>query len=178
MAGTVSELKRELRSKEVKWVQPEQIHITLRFLGYIWPDEVEGVAEGVNRSVRDTRPFVLRGGRLACFPSVQRPRVLWLGVEEQAESCSELQRRIQRATSGIGEPAEDRGFVPHLTLARITHLERSEVAVLERVGKRPVEISTDWKVSEALLMQSHLSSAGARYEVLHRAPLGLPGEAL
>jgi RNA 2',3'-cyclic 3'-phosphodiesterase len=173
-----TELKRELRSNEVKWVQPEQIHITLRFLGYIFPDQLPAVVEGLNRSARDTEPFILRGSALGCFPTVRRARVLWLGIEDQGQRCGELRRSITDETSAVGEPREDRVFTPHLTLARIGHLERSEVSVLERLVKRPVEISTDWKVSEVLLMQSHLLSAGAQYDVLHRGPFGLQGHTL
>src|SRR5262245_49811530 len=101
-----SELRRELRSKEIKWVQPEQIHITLRFLGYILPDQVPVVVEGLNRSASDNQPFLLRGSALGCFPSVRRARILWLGVEDPAEGCGELQRKIQEETTGIGEPPE------------------------------------------------------------------------
>jgi 2'-5' RNA ligase len=173
-----SELKRELPSNAVKWVQAEQIHITLRFLGYILADEVPDVVEGLSRSARETEPFVLRGSALGCFPSVRRARVLWVGVEDQAQRCGELHRSVQEETRSIGEPPEERAFTAHLTLARIRHLEKSEVTVLEEVVNRAVKISGDWKVSEVLLMRSHLSSGGAQYEVLHRGPLGLESHAL
>jgi 2'-5' RNA ligase len=172
LATVATELRTQLRSKEIKWVQPEQIHITLRFLGYILPDEVAAVVQGVNRAAAGEKPFVLRAGALGCFPSVRRARVLWIGVEDSQQLAAELQRKISDQTASLGEPPEDRDFTPHLTLARIKHVERSAAEALERMLERPVGLSRDWNVSEVLLMQSHLSSAGARYEVLHSAALG------
>ncbi len=174
LAKVADELKNDLRSKEIKWVQPEQIHITLCFLGYIRLDQIPTVIEALNKVGSASAMFTLRGGPLGCFPSVRRARVLWLGVEDRQDSAAELQKRIMRETSGLGEPPEDRDFTPHLTLARIGRLERSEAAALERLVEKSVTFSRDWKISEVLLMQSHLSSSGARYEVLHSAPLQAP----
>jgi RNA 2',3'-cyclic 3'-phosphodiesterase len=172
LAEAAKRLKKELQSKEIKWLQPEQLHITLRFLGYILPDEVPIVVQALNRVAQTTEAFVLRGGALGCFPTVRRARVLWVGVEDQEQRTDELRKLVAQETRAIGEPPEERDFTPHLTLARIRQLDRSEAEMLERAVSRPVAILTDWKVSEVLLMQSHLSSTGARYEGLHSAPLG------
>ena len=126
-------LKKELRSREVKWVAPEQIHLTLRFFGAVPVGEISAIKDALSKATAGVREFTLRAGMLGCFPSAKRPRVLWLGVEEGAKETESLQSRIQEETSHFGEPPEDRPFSPHLTLARIKELDRESRTTLERL---------------------------------------------
>ena len=167
LGGLQASLKKELRAREIKWLQLEQIHITLRFFGYILPQEVQLIGAAMNRVAAETEPFTIFATGLGCFPSLRRPRVLWVGVEDRG--VTKLQAGITKETRTIGEKPEDRPFSPHLTLARIKDLPREEGKVLE--GMRTIKLSPEWRVTELLLMQSHLSSAGARYEIIHSAPL-------
>jgi len=160
-------LQKELRSPAIKWVQPQQIHITLRFFGYILLEQVDPIVAAMNKIAAQTEAFTLSARGLGCFPSTRTPRVLWVGVEDRC--VVELQEQITTATRMVGQEPEDRPFSPHLTLARIKDLPREEGKVLERVHK--ISLSPEWQVTELLLMQSHLSPEGARYEVVHSARL-------
>ena len=172
-AALQQRLKSELRTKSIRWTNPEQIHITLRFLGYIPPDEATQIAALLRSICSAQPPFVLRCSGLGCFPNLRRPRVLWAGLDGDIQSVQQLRSAIVEATRQFGEPPDDREFKPHLTLARIQDLERSTREQLEELLRRGFQIKDDWHVTELLLMQSHLSPQGAKYEVLARCHLGV-----
>jgi 2'-5' RNA ligase len=160
------ELKEQLRTKALRWAAPEQIHITLRFLGSIRETEVVEVAKRF-RGVSEKSPaFRLHGEGLGCFPNARRPRVLWAGLAGDLERVSELHGAINEATQGFGEPPDERPFTPHLTLARVQNLERPNLQRLESILERGFEIQDPWEVKSVLLVRSHLSPQGSRYEIL------------
>ena len=165
------ELKGKLRSKAFKWTKPEQIHITMRFFGYILPEEVEAVRKRMEEVVRGHAAFSLRCEGLGCFPTLRRPRVLWVGIAGDTVALETLQASVTVATRDFGEPPEDRTFRAHLTLARIQQAERSAIEGLEKALERGLTIEAEWRVKELILMQSHLSPHGARYERVASWPL-------
>jgi 2'-5' RNA ligase len=165
-------LKRDLGSRDFKWVEPEQIHITLRFLGSVPGEQVDSVKNAMTKAAAGFRSFPVRASGLGCFPSANSPRVLWMGIEEEgATLAAKLQRAIEEETAPFGEPPETRPFSPHLTLARVKEADRDSRMAVQRVVQKPWAVSGEWLVSEVLLMQSHLSSGGARYETLHSTRL-------
>lgn len=164
-------LRSAVRSAVFKWVDPENIHVTLRFLGWVLPEELEKVRQAIAEAAKNTRSFTLATGQLGCFPSLRRARVLWLGVGGEVAELSGLNREIQRLTSDLGEPAEDRPFAAHLTLARVKEIDRESSLRLERGIAESNAPELRWRVREVLLMRSHLSAAGARYEAIASAPL-------
>ncbi len=159
-------LQEELRSKAIRWTKPEQIHITLRFLGAILQREADEIGVLLRKVCAGRETFVLGCAGLGCFPSVRRPRVLWAGLTGAMESISKLQAEINQATARIGEAPEDRPFTPHLTLARIQNLERTSTERFAKAIERGFRIEVEWNVASVALMQSHLSPQGARYETL------------
>jgi RNA 2',3'-cyclic 3'-phosphodiesterase len=166
-----NELKGKVRSKAFKWTKPEQIHITLRFFGYLLPERVEAVSKRMGEVVRGHAVFGLRCEGLGCFPSSRRPRVLWVGIAGDTVALETLQASVTVATRNFGEPPEDRTFKAHLTLARIQQAERSAIEGLEKAIERGFAIEAEWRVKELILMQSHLSPQGARYERVASWPL-------
>src|SRR5262245_33012476 len=105
-----AQLKKEIRNSEIKWVDPEQIHITLRFLGYILPDQIQEVTKALDQAAAESDPFAVTLTGIGCFPSVRRPRVLWVGVKDPAQCASALQAQVTNLTQAIGEKPEDRPF--------------------------------------------------------------------
>lgn len=164
-------LERKLRSKAVRWVKPEQIHITLRFLGSILPAEAEEITALLQPIADSIAPFKLECEGLGCFPNLRRPRVIWAGISGAVQEVQRLQRQIAEATARFGEPAEDREFRPHLTLARVQDLEPGKTKLLQDVGFR---IESPWNICDVLLMRSHLAPTRATYEVIGRAQLRGP----
>jgi RNA 2',3'-cyclic 3'-phosphodiesterase len=161
-----NKLKASLRSTAIRWVKPEQIHITLRFLGYILPEEADRISAMLPGICDAHREFRLRCEGLGCFPNAKRARVLWAGLSGDLLEVQKLQESVVVRTREIGEAPENRPFKPHLTLARIQNLERSAVDSLEQAIARGFVIESDWNVNELILMRSHLSPQEARYEVV------------
>lgn len=165
------ELKDQLRTKAVRWSAPEQIHITLRFLGSIRESEAIEVAKRLRGVAEQNAAFRLRCEGLGCFPNARRPRVIWAGLDGDLDSISRLHDAVNEATSGFGEPPDERPFTPHLTLARVQNLERSNLERLESILVRGFETEEAWEVTAVLLVRSHLSPQGSRYETLAEAIL-------
>jgi 2'-5' RNA ligase len=101
---------------DVRWLGPEQQHLTLRFIGELDNGRMYDIAEAL--SLVAGVPFELRLKGLGHFPPRGEPRVLWVGVEKNAELAG-LKRRIDRALAQSGLPPDERKFAPHVTLARM-----------------------------------------------------------
>lgn len=165
-------LAKRLPSRAFRWVAPAQIHVTLRFFGGILPEDARQVTSILRGICAGFPPFTLSASGLGCFPSPARPRVLWAGLGGDLSSIEKLHSAIREATLAIGEKPEDRKFSAHLTLARVKEPSRVEVHELKRCVDEPFTIEQPWSVREVLLMQSHLSPAGSRYEVISTHALG------
>ncbi|HVK58001.1 MAG TPA: RNA 2',3'-cyclic phosphodiesterase [Candidatus Kapabacteria bacterium] len=172
----LADLQRNLKSKfgsgAFRWVKPDQIHITLRFFGWLKIEEAEDLKQKLPPILKVHPPFALTCVGLGCFPNARRPRVFWAGLQGDLEMAGALQRKILAATDGYGEPPEERPFKPHLTLARLKEPDRRHVTDLEEAISRGFQIDQPWKVTTVLLMESHLSPKGSTYEVVAKFELG------
>jgi RNA 2',3'-cyclic 3'-phosphodiesterase len=168
LAAGQKALQKSISGGDIKWVQPNCIHLTLRFLGYIQPSDVVPVSERLSATAKTVRSFELTATELGCFPNCRNPRVLWAGLSGDLAALEKLHAAVVEATDKYGEPPEDRPFKPHLTIARIKHFSRENARALEaRLPKTALKFPP-WQISEVVLYQSHLSSAGPRYEALGR----------
>ena len=153
----------------IRWARPEGVHITLKFLGNIDPNLVNGILQTMGSAARDIRPFTLALSGLGGFPNSEAPRVIWIGLTGELESLRELQSRIDQELHVSGFfPRENRAFTPHLTIGRAresaTREERRRAGdVLARV---PLEAEVSWQVEEVKLMKSTLTPSGAVYDLL------------
>jgi 2'-5' RNA ligase len=172
----LGELQRNLKSKfgssAFRWVKPEQIHITLRFFGWITTIEASELTELLPSICSRHDPFTLTCESLGTFPNSHRPRVLWAGLKGDLDRASALQNDITGATRRLGEPPEDRPFKPHLTLARLKDPNQDHVTDLEDTVRRGFQIDQPWRITEVLLMESHLSPQGSSYETVAKFHLG------
>jgi RNA 2',3'-cyclic 3'-phosphodiesterase len=152
----------------LKWVNPEQAHLTLVFLGNVDAPRVAGVVEAIGRDV-DLAPFEMVLEGIGVFPSRGAPRVLWLGIAGGAPELTLLQREIAARAGGLGIALEDRRFSPHLTIGR---WRESRPADRERaVGGGRKGALARVRVEAATLYESKLSPAGAAYTPLAHANL-------
>lgn len=167
---------------EARWVRPESLHITLKFIGEQTQEQVEAIAERLRRV--EGSAFEIRIGGYGYFPSAKAARVFWIGIEAGAQ-LAELAADIDSAVSELGVPREDRPYSPHLTLARGGPKRRSGSPKL-RNGDRPNAIfatldkrlvamgALDFgtmNAREFILYQSELSPGGSKYTKLRRFPL-------
>jgi RNA 2',3'-cyclic 3'-phosphodiesterase len=173
---TLADLQTRLgkgRDNTAKWVAPGGIHLTLKFLGDTPADRLPLVAAGMARVVAEGRPLALWLAGAGCFPSTERPRVLWAGLSGDVERLAGQQTILQDAMAGLGFAREDRAFTPHLTLARMRDLAAPDE--LRRLGAavRALPVPrVDFVAEEVALIRSDLMPSGAVYTILSRARLG------
>ena len=161
------------RVSGVKWVRPEAIHITLKFLGEMNDADAPGLAEAVAQCAKDSPPTCLEFRGLGAFPSVERPRVVWAGAHETKAqgTLARLSQSLDRALAPWGAKSENRAFKPHATLGRVRRpkpmpelarsLRQMEEEPFGRMG-----------VGEVVFMLSDLTPAGPVYTPLSRHRLG------
>ena len=166
--GELSQGLRGLGIRGLRTADPRGIHLTLKFLGDVPVVQVDPIIEALVPAV-GLSPFTLEMRGVGCFPNLQRPRVLWVGVEGEVERLLALQSAVEEALRPLGFPAEGRPFSPHLTLARL----REGVTPQERrrAGEALARIS--WRegitipVNAVSLMRSTLLPEGAQHTRLH-----------
>ena len=156
----------------VSWVRAGNVHYTLRFLGDLPPARVAAARRACAAAVVGMAPFAIALGATGAFPDERRPRVFWLGAAAGGEELTLLARSLAVALEREGFPAEDKPFVPHLTMGRVR--ERGGRTAGEAAARLAGEAfpHAPFPVAELVLVKSTLSPAGSRYEPLARAPLG------
>ena len=152
----------------VKWVDPEGIHLTLKFLGNITSTTVPQIVEAITSAAKPVSPLHLQVGGLGAFPNMNRPQVVWVGVRGEVEKLAVLQKDIDSALSPLGFKPESRSFSPHLTLGRlrdrVTPAERQGFAVwISSIG---FEVDINFEADDIKLMKSQLTPRGAIYNQL------------
>jgi 2'-5' RNA ligase len=168
--AALAEFQREWRAalpgEGVRWTQPEQIHLTLRFLGNAARSELGDLEQALARGCQGLGPFTVCARGAGCFPDLRRPRILWAGFGGALTALQDLHAALARETARWGEP-EEQAFHPHLTLGRVKQPDRRLAHALarhlEQTGARDFG---SWPVEQVDLMQSELSSAGPRYTAL------------
>ena len=173
IAAMQAELRRAAgrHADEVRWVAPEDVHLTLQFLGAVPEERLEALRGALAALARQARPLALELKGAGGFPSARRPRVVWVGVGGEIAPLADLAAGLGRRLAPLGFPPEDRPLSPHLTLGRAREGRGApglggalaQVASLE---------GAPWRAEALVLFRSHLSPAGARYQPLDRFPLG------
>jgi len=173
LARLVKDLQKE--GIQGRWVPPNNIHLTLRFLGNIQDEHVGDIERLMEEAAKGFHPFTVSLEGLGAFPHAARPRVLWVGVVEGKDPLSRLQERLERGLASMGFPPEEKAFKPHLTVARFK-FPKEEVRrrVYQACRKRE---KAGWGAMEAasvVLFESILSPQGARYRKVKEVALGKP----
>ena len=158
-------LGRRVPDGVVRWVRPEGIHLTLRFLGDTPTDRLPAVQAALSAVARNASAFTISVGGVGCFPNARRPRVIWVGVNEPDGRLESLQSGIEEALGRVGFLPEGRDFSPHLTLGRISRkASRDDAArVGEVVTGARVAILGEVRAARVELIRSVLKPAGAEY---------------
>ncbi|MFH0847213.1 MAG: RNA 2',3'-cyclic phosphodiesterase [Chloroflexota bacterium] len=161
-------------SNSVKWVDPRGIHITLKFLGSVSSSRIDGIIKAMEESSNTVSPFQLGVTHLGAFPSLSRPRVVWVGLSGELEKLQALQKSLDEKLSRLSFSPETRPFTPHLTLARLRETATpDEIKALgELIAKTQYEFTTSIKVDALSLMRSQLTRSGAIYSRQALVPLG------
>lgn len=151
-------------STPAKWVNPESIHLTLKFLGDIPSDQVTEVMDGIKTAVDGISSFRLHLAGLGVFPNPVKTQVIWAGITGEMDRLSQVQRSIETEMEKLNFPRERRQFSPHLTLARV----RNHATPDERKKLGSLVTGTPFtggliRVDSINLMKSQLTRQGALY---------------
>ena len=155
---------------KVRWVNPNGIHLTLKFLGNIHPAQVDEIAETAAREVENEPPLTLRPSGLGAFPSRRKPRVIWVGMEGEVQRLTRIQARVENALEPLGFVREKRAFRPHLTIGRVKDRRRLQ-SLIDAMAELKIPEFDSFDVTEIILYKSDLRPTGAIYTKLHRMPL-------
>jgi RNA 2',3'-cyclic 3'-phosphodiesterase len=156
----------------VKWTRPENLHLTLLFLGEVEQLDVVEICRVVQARSRKHPAFSLEFEGLGSFPNARRPKILWAGVTDGVDELRALHADLEQGLLDLGcYRREDREYTPHLTLGRLNQAERAEEwgPIMARHAGWRGGISP---VDEVLVMASEMRREGPEYSVMGRAPLG------
>lgn len=169
--GALGEIARVLRGRvppgAVRWVRPEQMHLTLNFLGDTAVTQLPAIQRAMDTVANQSAPFSMHLDAIGCFPNARRPRVVWAGLEGDVARLAALKLALDTNLAALGWPPEDKPFHAHLTLGRVK----------DERGARGIEWSADVPslavpVAAIHLIESTLRPDGPVYTVRHASELG------
>jgi RNA 2',3'-cyclic 3'-phosphodiesterase len=165
----------EMRSMapQPKWVRPENLHITLKFLGKTPPEKFDALRAALS-GVRSPQPVELRFHGVGFFPNDKRPRVFWVGMTS-SPNLAPLALAIDQATAALGFPPETRPFTPHLTLARFDPPGISP-ALRAAAERNATDKFGTLNTASFHLIHSKLKTTGAEYTTLQSFPFAAEAE--
>ncbi len=155
----------------VRWVEPEKMHLTLKFLGEVGTLEIPDVCRAVEEAVVEVPGFTFDVAGVGAFPKIERPRTIWLGVTTGVEQLAELHGQIEKGLEKLGYPPENRRFSPHLTLGRVKHAGPELEELSELIKSLADKPSGTAAVDEVTVFSSELTREGPIYQPLSHAGL-------
>lgn len=167
IAGVQRELQRQVPPQAVRWTPPEQFHLTLKFLGAVPAGCISALREALRTACAQSAPLPLRAEGAGFFPNARSPRVVWVGVNDNASRLADLQRGIETAVESFTREARTERFAGHVTLGRVKFLKPQEIGRLTACAETSKHRRLgDWTAGAVELIQSQLSSTGAQHTVL------------
>jgi len=158
---------------DIKWVEPQNIHLTLKFLGDIDDYALDKIKTIIDKDACLKNEFSLNLSELGTFPNITAPRVIWVGINEGSETIKQIAESLNKDITAIGIPQEDREFSCHITIGRSkSGLNRLQLMqLLKELSGKPQEENLGFTVRKITLFKSTLTAAGPVYEILKEANL-------
>jgi len=152
----------------IKWVEPENLHVTLLFLGEVDEREVPGVCKLVAQETARHADFTMSVETVGCFPHARRPRILWAGVGHGTQELCALHDGLEPPLEELGYRREERRYTPHITLGRVTS-DRATSALVQALAGQAGWKGGEIEVADLQVMSSQLTPKGPVYTVMSRA---------
>lgn len=159
----------------VRWVSPENLHITLKFLGNVDADRLSDVEAAVREAVKGLKPFRLEFRGAGAFPNQKKPRVIWIGIEGEVSLLSEAAERVDKALVDIGFEAEDRPFRGHVTIGRCRDI-RDGAGVSDALRDVGALELGSMNVDRVIVMKSDLRPEGPIYSEIAEIKIEAGGQ--
>jgi 2'-5' RNA ligase len=172
VVSVLEDVQQNLKALRLKarWVRPENIHLTLKFLGDIDPGDVAKLHRAMMAAAAGSAPFSLALGGIGVFPDPKRPRVVWAGFAGSMQPLMDLQRNLEDRLAEAGFPKDKRAFKGHLTLGRFK--DRTDAGLIRQAMDRyPHLEGGPFEVARLILFRSELNPSGAVYTRLKQADL-------
>lgn len=161
--AVIRELKKSYA--DVKWVKPESIHITLKFLGDTEENKIDGISTFLSSCELGKGTLAAKVHGIGFFPDARRPRVIWAGLEESPRYLAELSSIIDRGIEKFGYEREKQPFSPHITLGRFRSAENLKT-LINTSDKLKDSVFGTFNINCFSLYSSVLKPSGAEYKVL------------
>ncbi|MDB4422992.1 RNA 2',3'-cyclic phosphodiesterase [Rhodopirellula sp.] len=159
-------------SDGIKWVPTDNLHLTLKFLGDVDNTEVPDVCNVIHRICSHQSPFHLKFGGTGGFPSLDRPRILYAGVDDASGALTEIVAQLETSLAELGFKQEPRDYIPHLALGRTRSASRlASSDVMERLAAEENSELGGMLVDSLQLVASFLDKSGPTYQVMDTIPL-------
>ncbi len=167
----IDQIQKNLKMKipRARWVKPDSIHLTIKFLGGIDLQQVQRISGHMNDWIEEFHSYELQPQGLGAFPNTHHPRVLWIGFRHVPDIHYNLVGKIESALFSMGFPREPKRHFPHLTLSRFN--EPVHIPEFDALCRNEMIELPDFQVKQVTLFQSDLTQRGARYTPLFSAPL-------
>jgi 2'-5' RNA ligase len=156
---------------KISWERAEKLHLTLKFLGELEPERAEALRRAAERAAASAVKFSLTLAEAGAFPSGGNPRVLWLGLRDEANRLAAFYERLEEECVRENFPREARAFHPHITIARIRVPNAPAARQLARLQREMGFEPASFNVEELIVMRSQLGTGGSRYTPLSRHEL-------
>jgi 2'-5' RNA ligase len=156
----------------VKWVHPENIHLTLKFFANIEESRVDPILQTIEDPIQATSRFSIKVQGMGAFPHPKNPRVIWVGLVDGERVLITFQKELEGALAKIGFEPEGRPFQPHLTVGRV-RTSRGKTDLIGKMEKHREEEFGHIEVEEIVLFRSELKPTGPIYTPLRKLRLGL-----
>lgn len=167
----IAEIQNNLKSSsDVRWVRPEGIHLTIKFLGNIEEARVPEISDIIEQCTADITSFHLTVRNLGAFPHEKNPKVIWVGAEDESGTLVKLQQALENRLAPLGFKAEKRTFSPHLTLGRLKS-PKGKRELTQRLEEHKYCECGTFEAKEVFFFKSELKPGGARYTKLKTFPL-------
>lgn len=165
----ISELQEKLKKDQarVSWVKPNNIHITLKFLGNVDESKITDIERAIENAVNQIKPFSTEVVSVGVFPNYKKPRVIWIAAKSEKDLLKLLAQQIDNELHKLGFEKESRSFEPHLTIGRVKM--HGGIRGIIRKLEQNVDFNAGiFTVKEIIVMRSDLKPTGAVYTPLKR----------
>jgi RNA 2',3'-cyclic 3'-phosphodiesterase len=168
VAGLQEHLKRDVAG--VRWVNPENIHLTLKFLGDVHGGDLVRIQNAMAQAAGGVRPFSLSTAGIGAFPGLNRPRVIWVGIDGQTDALQSLNRRLLNRLAAAGFNGDKRKFSGHLTIGRGKG-NVNPVRLIDSIRAVKAFSAKMFRVDRFILFKSDIRPTGAVYTALYQQAL-------
>jgi 2'-5' RNA ligase len=168
---TLEDIRHHFSSRSVRWVPPQNIHLTMKFLGDTDISQIEAVSDGLHQAIANFGTLEIDVADIGCFPNAKRPRIIWLGLNDRSGHLMAVRDSIETQIAPLGFPTEKRKFSPHLTVGRMRRgMESRQLSDIgQTVSRLKVGHVDTWTSEFVSLIQSELLPSGAEYSTLYEA---------